>query len=194
MVNDAVARTEILFDARRPPFGEMPVVLAAGSSGVVLHEAIGHSLEADFVRTGESPYGDSINQRIADSAVTIVDDGALPNERGALNYDDEGLACRRNVLVENGVLRRFLHDRNTARQFQYREHGVRPARILSVRADAQDDMHVHGRRPAGRVMNLLRQWDVASSRRQSPAGEFLLAMAIFVSASNTAFSLKKARC
>lgn len=117
MVDDAVARTEILFDARRPPFGEMPVVLAAGSSGVVLHEAIGHSLEADFVRTGDSPYGDSINQRIADSAVTIVDDGVLPNERGALNYDDEGLACRRNVLVEDGVLRRFLHDRNTARQF-----------------------------------------------------------------------------
>jgi TldD protein len=117
MVSDAVARTEILFDARRPPLGAMPVVLSAGSSGVVLHEAIGHSLEADFVRSGESPYGDLINQSIADAAVTIVDEGRLPNERGALNYDDEGLPCRRNVLVESGVLRQFLHDRNTARQF-----------------------------------------------------------------------------
>lgn len=115
LVATAVARTEILFDARLPPVGDMPVVLAAGSCGVVLHEAIGHSLEADFVRSGDSPYGESLNQRIADAAVTIVDDATMPGERGAMNYDDEGLAGQSSVLVENGMLKAFLHDRTTAR-------------------------------------------------------------------------------
>lgn len=115
LVATAVARTDILFDARLPPGGDMPVVLAAGSCGVVLHEAIGHSLEADFVRSGDSPYGELLNQRIADAAVTIVDDAAMPGERGAINYDDEGMAGQSNVLVENGMLRALLHDRTTAR-------------------------------------------------------------------------------
>lgn len=117
MVEQAVDRTRLLFDARRPPSGEMPVMLAAGTSGVVLHEAIGHAMEADFVRDGVSPYDGALNERVADESVTIIDQGTLPNERGALNYDDEGSACGRQVLVENGILRSFLHDRITARQF-----------------------------------------------------------------------------
>ncbi len=117
MVAEAVERTQILFEARRPPVGTMPVVLAGGTSGVLLHEVVGHAIEADFVRDGTSPYARSLDERIAAGSVTIVDQATLENERGALNVDDEGVQCRRNVLVENGILRSYLHDQTTAIQF-----------------------------------------------------------------------------
>lgn len=115
LVHTALERTDRLFDARQPPTGEMPVVLAAGEGAVVLHEAIGHALEADFALDGRSPYRDALNSRIADTTVSIFDQGTLAGERGALNYDDEGSACGRHALVEQGVLRTFLHDRRSAR-------------------------------------------------------------------------------
>lgn len=117
MAGEAVDRTLRLFDSRRPPSGDMPVMLAAGTSGVLLHEAIGHSLEADFNRDGKSTYADMLDKRIADTSVSIVDQGTVPNERGALNYDDEGNECGRSVLVEKGVLRSYLHDSLSARQY-----------------------------------------------------------------------------
>jgi len=118
MVGEAVNRTLILFDARRPPAGEMPVILAAGASGILLHEAIGHGMEADFNRKGTSIYSDMLGKEVAEPFVTIVDQGTIPNERGALNYDDEGNECGRNVLVENGILRSYLHDTISARQYK----------------------------------------------------------------------------
>jgi TldD protein len=117
LVDEAVSRTLVQFDARRAPTGEMPVILAAGASGVVLHEAVGHAFEADFVLDGSSPYGDKIGTSIADSNVTLVDDARLPGERGALNYDDEGSQTGSTTLVENGVLSSYLHDRASARHF-----------------------------------------------------------------------------
>jgi TldD protein len=117
----AVDNTRILFDARRPPAGEMPVVLAAGASGILLHEAIGHGLEADYNRKGTSIYATLLNQRVAPDFVTIVDDGTQPNDRGALNVDDEGTPTERTVLIERGVLRSYMHDRISARHY-----GVRP--------------------------------------------------------------------
>jgi len=86
----AVANTTILFEAVKPPAGEMTVVLGAGSSGILLHEAIGHGLEADFNRKGVSIYADQVGKRIAPPGVTVVDDGTLPHNRGAINADDEG--------------------------------------------------------------------------------------------------------
>jgi len=105
LVDQAVDRTMVLFDARRPPAGEMPVVLAAGASGILLHEAIGHGMEADFNRKGTSIYSDMLNKKVAEPFVTVVDQGTLPHERGAINYDDEGNPSQRNVLVENGILK-----------------------------------------------------------------------------------------
>ena len=99
----AVDRTMVMFDARRPPAGELPVILAAGASGILLHEAIGHGLEADFNRKGTSIYASKIGQKIAPDFCTIVDDAMMDNERGALNVDDEGNDTERTVLVENGV-------------------------------------------------------------------------------------------
>jgi TldD protein len=117
MVDEAVERTMILFEAKRPPAGEMPVILAAGASGILLHEAIGHGMEADFNRKGTSIYSDMIGKKVAEPFVTIVDQGTIPNERGALNYDDEGNECGRTVMVEDGILRSYLHDSISSRQY-----------------------------------------------------------------------------
>ena len=117
MVSEAVDRTLILFEAKRPPAGEMPVILAAGASGILLHEAIGHGMEADFNRKGTSIYSDMIGKKVAEPFVTIVDQGTIPNERGALNYDDEGAECGRTVMVEDGILRSYLHDSISSRQY-----------------------------------------------------------------------------
>jgi TldD protein len=106
------------FDAVPPPVGEMPVVLAAGTSGILLHEAIGHGMEADFNRKGISIYADKIGSRIASELITIVDDGTLPGVRGSLNVDDEGTEGQRTVLVENGILRSYMHDRISARHYR----------------------------------------------------------------------------
>jgi len=113
----AVDRTMILFDAQRPPAGEMPVVLAAGASGILLHEAIGHGLEADFNRKGTSIYATMMNEKVAPDFVTIVDDGLQENDRGALNVDDEGQATACTTLIENGVLKSYLHDRISAKHY-----------------------------------------------------------------------------
>lgn len=123
VANEAVDRTMVLFDARRPPAGELPVVLAAGASGILLHEAIGHGLEADFNRKGTSIYSTMIGKRIAPDFVTIVDDGTLPNRRGALNIDDEGSATENTVLVENGILRSYLHDSISAKHYNVKPTG-----------------------------------------------------------------------
>ena len=113
----AVERTMFLFGAGRPPAGEMPVVLAAGPSGILLHEAIGHGMEADFNRKGVSIYSDMIGRKVAEDFVTIVDDGTIEHERGAINIDDEGRPAQRTVLVENGTLRTYLHDGISARHY-----------------------------------------------------------------------------
>jgi len=117
LCREAVDRALILFEARRPPAGEMPVVLAAGASGILLHEAIGHGMEADCNRKGQSVFSTMLDREVAIPEVTIVDSALHPHERGALNFDDEGTATERTVLVENGVLRSYLHDRLSARHY-----------------------------------------------------------------------------
>ena len=123
LVDEAVKRSLILFDSRRPPSGEMPVVLASGASGILLHEAIGHTMEADFNRSGKSIYAGKIGKKVAEAFVTIVDQGTIPGQRGALNYDDEGHACERTAMVEKGVLRSYLHDSTSARQYRVASTG-----------------------------------------------------------------------
>jgi TldD protein len=123
LVAEALERTMIQFEARRAPEGHMPVILAAGTSGVLLHEAIGHAFEADFNRDGTSKWSGRIGERVAEPFVTVVDDARLPHESGALNFDDEGSETGRNVLVENGVLRSYVHDRSSARHYGVRTTG-----------------------------------------------------------------------
>ena len=117
VATEAVDRTMRLFDARRPPAGEMPVILAAGASGILLHEAIGHGMEADFNRKGISIYSDMIGKPVAPDFCTIVDAANIPNERGSLNIDDEGNPAGHTVLVEKGILRGYLHDNISAKHY-----------------------------------------------------------------------------
>lgn len=117
MVKEAVKRSVGALYAKSPPAGEFPVVMAAGSSGILLHEAVGHGMEADFNRKGISIYADKLGKSVAPSMVTIVDDATLPGARGSLNVDDEGSATEKTVLVENGVLKTYLHDRISARHY-----------------------------------------------------------------------------
>jgi TldD protein len=117
----AVESTMILFDAVAPRAGEMPVVLAAGSSGILLHEAIGHGMEADFNRRDESIFSDKIGKKVAEPFVSIVDDGTTLNNRGAINMDDEGNDVKQTYMVENGILTSYLHDRISAKHY-----GVEP--------------------------------------------------------------------
>lgn len=123
IVREAVARTTILFESVQPPAGEMPVVLAAGSSGILLHEAIGHGMEADFNRKGTSIYADKLNKPIAHPFVNIVDDGTNEHARGAINVDDEGNVPGKTMLVENGVLTTFLHDSISAKHYKVKPTG-----------------------------------------------------------------------
>jgi len=123
VANEAVARTMILFEARRPPAGELPVVLAAGASGILLHEAIGHGMEADFNRKGTSIYASMLGKKVAPDFVTIVDDATQPGERGALNVDDEGNPTEKTVLVDHGVMASYLHDSISARHYGHKGTG-----------------------------------------------------------------------
>ncbi|MFO0552057.1 MAG: TldD/PmbA family protein [Polyangiaceae bacterium] len=121
LVHEAVDRTVVLFEAGSPPAGEMPVVMAAGSSGILLHEAIGHGMEADFNRKNVSIYADKLGKPVAQKFVTIVDDGSLDRARGSINVDDEGNVAGRTVLVDEGTLATYLHDTISAKHY-----GVKP--------------------------------------------------------------------
>ncbi len=105
-------------DSRPAPAGAMPVVLAAGDSGILLHEAVGHGLEADFNRKRTSNYTDRIGQSVASSLVTVVDDPGLAGSRGSINVDDEGEVPREHRLIEDGVLRGYMHDGISAAHFE----------------------------------------------------------------------------
>ncbi|MGZ8708723.1 MAG: TldD/PmbA family protein [Thermoanaerobaculia bacterium] len=121
MVRDVVDKTVILFDAVQPPAGEMPVVMAAGAAGILLHEAIGHGMEADFNRKNVSIFSDKIGRAVAKPFVSIVDEGTQEAARGAINVDDDGNPVGRTMLVENGTLTSYLHDSISAKHY-----GVKP--------------------------------------------------------------------
>ncbi|MFO0758079.1 MAG: metallopeptidase TldD-related protein [Byssovorax sp.] len=107
-----------MLDAREAPAGEMEVVLAPGDSGILLHEAVGHGLEADFNRKGTSNYAGQIGNPVASELCTVVDDATLLQSRGTINVDDEGNEPARSVLIENGKLTGYMHDRLSARHYK----------------------------------------------------------------------------
>ncbi|MBI4422412.1 MAG: TldD/PmbA family protein, partial [Elusimicrobia bacterium] len=111
----AAARAVAKLEAPPAKPGEMPVVLAASAGGTFVHEAIGHSLEADHVQEGTSPaYHGKIGRPVAPEFLSIIDDPTLPFQRGSYAYDDEGVEARPTAVVKNGVLRQYLYDRLTA--------------------------------------------------------------------------------
>jgi TldD protein len=112
---EAARQAIVQLGAVEAPAGEHTVVLGPGWPGVLLHEAVGHGLEADFNRKGTSAYSGRVGQKVASELVTVVDDGTMHSRRGSLNVDDEGAVTQRNVLIEGGILRGYLQDRLSSR-------------------------------------------------------------------------------
>ncbi len=114
-VDEALRQALLNLDSRAAPAGEVPVVLGSGWPGILLHEAIGHGLEGDFNRKKTSAFAGLMGQRIGAPGVTVVDDGTIPDRRGSITVDDEGTPSGRTVMIEDGILTGFIHDRMNAR-------------------------------------------------------------------------------
>jgi TldD protein len=112
---EAARQAIVQLDAVDAPAGEMTVVLGPGWPGILLHEAVGHGLEADFNRKGTSAFSGRIGEQVASPLCTVIDDGTIGNRRGSLNVDDEGMPTQQNLLIEKGVLRGYLQDKLSSR-------------------------------------------------------------------------------
>jgi TldD protein len=117
IAQEVVAETALMFEAVKPKGGEMPVVMGAGGSGILLHEAIGHAFEADFNRKNTSIFADKLNKIVCDKNINVVDDGTIAHNRGAINFDDEGVDSQKTRIVTNGKLTSYLHDRISAKHY-----------------------------------------------------------------------------
>lgn len=115
-------RAERLLKARMPPGGEATVVLHPGIVGMLAHEAIGHLAEADFIESGSTLAG-KIGQQVSSERITLFDDGLLTRGLGWTPYDDEGIPGERTILIDHGILRSYLHSRETAKSFQTKPTG-----------------------------------------------------------------------
>lgn len=120
---EAARQAIVQLEAVAAPAGEMTVVLGPGWPGILLHEAVGHGLEADFNRKGVSAFSGRVGQQVTSPLCTIVDDGTIANRRGSLNVDDEGTPTQQNVLIENGVLRGYLRDKLSSRIMRTQSSG-----------------------------------------------------------------------
>ncbi len=114
-IDTALAQALVNLESVDAPAGEMTVLLGPGWPGILLHEAIGHGLEGDFNRKGTSAFSGRIGERVAAPGVTVVDDGSIPGRRGSLTIDDEGTPTEETVLIEDGILKGYIHDRMSAR-------------------------------------------------------------------------------
>lgn len=110
----STSRALMMLRARQAPSGRMPVVLESEAGGTMIHEAVGHGLEADIVGEKMSVYAGKLDEKIAAETVSVVDDPTMPNRRGSYPFDDEGVMSKKNVLIENGYLRGFMYDRLSA--------------------------------------------------------------------------------
>ncbi|PIE90223.1 MAG: metalloprotease TldD [Acidobacteria bacterium] len=123
LTKQAVTESESLLTARQAPAGMLPVILAPGDSGILLHEAIGHPLEADFNRRKTSAYAGRMGDQVASEQCTIIDDGTVPHDRGSINFDDELNASQKTTLIENGRLVSYMYDEMSARFFNVPSSG-----------------------------------------------------------------------
>ncbi len=114
---EAARRAILLLEAADAPAGPMELILAPAESGILLHESVGHPLEADFIRKHTSAYTDCIGDRVASDLVTVIDNGTVPHDRGSINFDDEGTIPQATTLIERGILKGYMHDRISATHF-----------------------------------------------------------------------------
>lgn len=112
---EALRVAKVNLEAVPAPAGQMEVVLGPGWPGILLHEAVGHGLEGDFNRKGSSNFSGRVGEQVASKGVTVIDDGTIPDRRGSLTVDDEGTPSGKNVLIEDGILKGYMQDRQNAR-------------------------------------------------------------------------------
>ena len=169
---EAARQAIVQLDAVEAPAGEQIVVLGPGWPGVLLHEAVGHGLEADFNRKGVSAFSGRIGQQVASPLCTVVDDGTIGGRRGSLNVDDEGNETQRNVLIENGILRGYLQDKLSSRITKAAATGNGTARKLRTHPHAAHDQHVHagGRERSGGHYPLRAARPLLRELRRRPGG------------------------
>ena len=117
LADEVVKGIDERFDAIRPKGGQMSVVMGAGASGILLHEAMGHAFEADFNRKGQSIFSDKMGKQVCPAGVSVVDDGTVAYNRGSGNYDDEGVPGEKTYMVKDGILCSYLHDRISANRY-----------------------------------------------------------------------------
>ena len=146
LAKDAVDKTNLQFEAGKPKAGEMEVVMSPGESGILLHEAIGHAFEADFNRKKTSIFSDKLNKKVAENFITIVDDGTLPSNRGSLNFDDEGNPTENTVIVKDGILTSYLHDRISASYYKVKPTGNGRRQNFRYIPVPEYEMHKDGER------------------------------------------------
>ncbi len=118
IAKEVVQKTASLFDAVQPSGGELPVVMGAGGSGILLHEAIGHAFEADFNRLNTSIFSDKLGKRVCSEEISVIDDGTIQANRGSINFDDEGVLSQKTYMVKDGILSSYLHDRISANYYK----------------------------------------------------------------------------
>ena len=117
LADEVVKGIDERFEAIRPKGGQMSVVMGAGASGILLHEAMGHAFEADFNRKGQSIFSDKMGKQVCPAGVSVADDGTVAYNRGSGNYDDEGVPGEKTYMVRDGVLCSYLHDRISANRY-----------------------------------------------------------------------------
>lgn len=112
-----------MLSARRAPAGVMPVVISGQAGGTMIHEAVGHGLEADHAEEGLSVYSGKLGEKVASPLITVIDDPTIEGLYGSYLVDDEGVAAKKTILIENGILKDFLYDRFTALKFGKSSNG-----------------------------------------------------------------------
>jgi TldD protein len=122
-VQQAVRLALLNLEAKDAPAGSMPVVLGPGWPGILLHEAIGHGLEGDFIRKGSSAFTGKLGEKVASNLCTVIDNGCIEKQRGSLNIDDEGTPTQATTLIENGILKNYLQDKLNAKLMKQKSTG-----------------------------------------------------------------------
>ncbi len=123
LAREAAAQACLMLEAAPAPAGRMPVVLSSAAGGTMVHEAVGHGLEADAIDKGLSKYAGRLGEMVAAPEVSVVDDATLGGKRGSFHFDDEGTPAQRTVLIENGRLVRYMNDLKTSRKLSYAPTG-----------------------------------------------------------------------
>ena len=178
IAKEAVEGASRMFRAIQPKGGEMPVVMAAGGSGILLHEAIGHAFEADFNRKNTSIFSDKLGKQICDANINIVDDGTIIGNRGSINFDDEGTVTQRTYIVTEGVLTNYLHDRISAKHYGIastgngRRESFRHNPIPRMRCTYMENGELHEEDIIAEVKNGIYAETFTNGQVQIGAGDF----------------------